>query len=87
MSFTHIATKSKPKFSSFFESTAIFNFVPTPSVLLKRMGSLYLSFFRSNNDANPPGFLIISFRKFFFEISSIFFTSFEVFSISTPDDL
>ena len=65
MSFTDIATKSNPKNFKFFCSKANFSLVPTPSVLLNKIGSLYLSFFKSKIEQNPPGFKIISFLKFF----------------------
>ena len=51
------------------------------------MGSLYLSFFKSKIEQNPPGFKIISFLKFFFVMVSSFFTNLEDFFVSTPDDL
>ena len=87
MSFTDIATKSNPKYFKFFCCKANLSFVPTPSVLLNSKGSLYLSFFKSKIEQNPPGFNIISFLKFFFEMVSSFFTNLEDFFVSTPDDL
>jgi len=87
MSFTDIATKSNPKNFRFFCSKANFSLVPTPSVLLNKIGSLYLSFFKSKIEQKPPGFKIISFLKFFFVIVSSSFTNLEDFFVSTPDDL
>ncbi len=66
---------------------ANFSFVPTPSVLLNNIGSLYLSFFKSNNEQKPPGFLIISFLKFFFVMDSSLLTKFDAFVVFTPADL
>ena len=51
--------------SKLSRSNAILSLVPTPSVLLNKIGSLYFNFLRSNNEQNPPGFLIISFLKLF----------------------
>ena len=87
ISFTDIATKSNPKYFKFFCSKANLSFVPTPSVLLKSIGSLYLSFFKSKIEQNPPGFKITSFLKFFFVIVSSFLTNLEDFFVSTPDAL
>ena len=56
ISFTHIATRSKPKDFRFLASTAILSLVPTPSVLLNKIGSLYFNLPKSKIDAKPPGF-------------------------------
>ena len=73
MSFTDIATKSNPKYFKFFCSKANLSFVPTPSVLLNNIGSLYLSFFKSKIEQKPPGFKINFFSKVFFCYSFKFF--------------
>ena len=57
----------------FFCSKANLSLVPTPSVLLNKIGSLYLSFFKSKIEQNPPGFKITFFSKVFFCYSFQFF--------------
>tara|TARA_A200000113_G_scaffold202783_1_gene197447 strand:+ start:410 stop:595 length:186 start_codon:yes stop_codon:yes gene_type:complete len=61
--------------------------VPTPSVLLNKIGSLYFNLPKSKIEAKPPGFSIISFLLLFFVIDSNFLTNNDVFSVSTPADL
>ena len=61
ISFTDIATKSKPKYFKFFCSKANLSFVPTPSVLLSSIGSLYLSFFKSKIEQNHQGLKLLLF--------------------------
>ncbi len=87
MSFTHIATKSKPKNFKFLASTAILSLVPTPSVLLNKIGSLYFNLPKSKIEAKPPGFSMTSFLLLFFVIDSNFLTNNDVFCVSTPADL
>ena len=87
MSFTHIPTKSNPKYSSLLKFIATHSFVPTPSVLLSKIGSLYFSFFKSKREQKPPLFSITSLLMFFEVIFSILFTNFEVLFVSTPEDL
>ena len=54
MSFTLIATKSIPMVSCLFTSSAISNFVPTPSVAETSIGLLYPQSARLNNPPKPP---------------------------------
>ena len=56
-------------------------------MLLSKIGSLYLSFFKSKREQNPPVFLITSLLMLLEVIFSILFTNFEVLLVSTPEDL
>ena len=56
-------------------------------MLLSKIGSLYVSFFKSKREQNPPVFLITSLLIFVEVIFSILFTSFDVLFVSTPEDL
>ena len=54
MSLTLIATKSTPIVSCLFTSSAISNFVPTPSVAETSIGFLYPQSAKLNNPPKPP---------------------------------
>ena len=66
---THIATKSIPIVSNFFNLLANSILVPTPSVQETITGSLILRLLISNKDPNPP---MVS----FFDELFVFLTSF-----------